>query len=270
MATYVIGDVQGCFVTLQRLLDRVRFDAGDDRLWFAGDLVNRGPGSLEVLRWARDHDRCVTAVLGNHDIYLLARAADLVRRRRSDTLTEVLEAPDREALIGWLRERPLLHREGKTVMIHAGFLPEWTVDVAEGLAREASALLREPAGAFLWELFRHRAPPRWSDSLAALDRVAATVHGLTRLRMLTLDGRICDFSGPPSEAPSGCVPWYEHPARSSQDALIVFGHWAALGLHVSDNAVALDTGAVWGGKLTALRLDDRALFQEPTAEGDGR
>lgn len=268
MATWVIGDVQGCAVTLQRLLARIRFRAGD-RLWLAGDLVNRGRGSLEVLRWAVAHEGAVTAVLGNHDIHLLARAADLVRPKARDTLDEVLAAPDRDRLLGWLRERPLLHREGDTVMVHAGLLPQWTVGRAAELASEAAALVREPDGAFLLELYRARSSGAWDDAAAGIGRQAAIVSALTRLRTLRADGAPCsDFSGPPGEAPAGCIPWYAHPSRRSRDATIFFGHWAALGLHAGDGVVGLDTGCVWGGALTAWRLDDGAVEQEPAAPED--
>lgn len=269
MATWVIGDVQGCFVTLQRLLERLGWRPGGDRLWLAGDLVNRGRGSLETLRWAVDNDRSVTAVLGNHDIHLLARAADLVRPKARDTLDAILAAPDRDRLVGWLRERPLLHRQGETLMVHAGLLPEWTRDRACSLAREVEALLREPHGAFLLELFKARATGAWDESLGGIGRQAAIIGAMTRLRTLSPGGAPCaGFSGPPGDAPPGCVPWFSHPARRSQGGMIVFGHWAALGLHRGPDVTGLDTGCVWGGSLTAWRLEDGAVEQVPAAPED--
>jgi bis(5'-nucleosyl)-tetraphosphatase (symmetrical) len=185
--------------------------------------------------------------------------------RGRDTLAEVLAAPDRDELVAWLRERPLLHREAGVTMVHAGLLPDWTVAAAEGLAREAEAQIREPA--FLPALFAMKAPERWDPGLTGLERQALTVTALTRVRTVTADGRMCaKFSGHPNNAPEECVPWYDHPQRRSRGERIVFGHWAALGLHLQDDAVALDTGCVWGGSLTAYRLDDGTVEQEPSAE----
>jgi bis(5'-nucleosyl)-tetraphosphatase (symmetrical) len=267
MATFAIGDVHGCFDTLRRLLRRIRFDPREDRLWMVGDLVNRGPRSLDVLRWAVENDGRITAVLGNHDLHLLARASGLVQPKRRDTLAQVLDAPDRDDLLGWLRTRPFLHREGDAVLVHAGLFPGWTPRQAETLAREVEKALRGDEAEDLLRAFDQKAPDQWRDDLAGFDRVRIALAGFARLRTLGPDGRMCpDFSGPPKEAPKGCIPWYAFPDRKSASVNVIFGHWAALGLRVKNGVAALDTGCVWGRELTALRLDDGKVFQEPAGE----
>jgi bis(5'-nucleosyl)-tetraphosphatase (symmetrical) len=264
MATYAIGDVQGCFTTLERLLRRIDFDPGRDRLWLVGDLVNRGPSSLEVLRWAKSLGRNLVTVLGNHDLHLLARAEGLREARPRDTFDDVLEAPDRDALLEWLAGRPLFHREGEFVMVHAGLHPEWSLDEAEALAWEAQEALRSRKRYSLLEWFEDSEPRRWSDSLDGPERLRLTVDVLTRIRTVKVTGDLClEFAGPPDQAPEGCVPWFERselPAGST----VLFGHWAALGLHLGRNAIGLDTGCAWGRSLTALRLEDRQVFEEPS------
>jgi bis(5'-nucleosyl)-tetraphosphatase (symmetrical) len=266
MALYAIGDIQGCHRTLQRLLVRIQFDPNRDRLWLVGDLVNRGPASLEVLRWARGLDPAATVVLGNHDLHLLARAAGLRRSKARDTFQDVLKAADRDELLDWLRQRPFLHREGDRVLIHAGLLPAWTADAAEGLAREAAAALQEGA---LAEWIRHdeEEPEPWHPGLRPRRRLRLAVQAFTSLRTCTPEGRACPgFHGPPEDAPAGCLPWFEVPGRKSAGVTVVCGHWSTLGLRVQAGLVALDTGCVWGGPLTAVRLEDRAVFQEPLAD----
>jgi bis(5'-nucleosyl)-tetraphosphatase (symmetrical) len=248
-----MGDIQGCFRTLRRLLRRIAFDPAKDRLWNTGDLVNRGPGSLEVLRWARDLGDRLMTVLGNHDLHLLARAAGLVRAKPRDTLDEVLAAPDRDELLAWLRARPLLHAEEGRVLVHAGLLPAWTVAEAETLARSVEERLRAAGGL---ELARpqSREPER------------STLWVLTRLRFCTADGSPGpDFTGPPDAAPPGCRPWFDFPGRRSAEATVLFGHWAALGFYRAPGILGLDSGCVWGGELTAVRLEDGEVFQEPAA-----
>lgn len=269
MATYAIGDIQGCFLTLTRLLERFRFDPNADRIWLVGDLVNRGPRSLEVLRWATSLGDRVTAVLGNHDIHLLAMAAGARKQKPRDTLRAVLEAPDREGLLGWLSHRPLVHREGPFVMVHAGLLPSWSVSETRLLAREVeSELASERQGRFLQSLYHGSQEPLiWNDTLTGISRLRVITDALTRLRTCTREGRMClDFTGPPDAAPSGCIPWYEVPGRSSLSHTIVCGHWAALGLHLREGLLALDSGCVWGEALTGVRLEDREVFQEPMAD----
>lgn len=266
MATYAIGDVHGCFATLKRLLRRIAFDRRQDRLWFVGDLVNRGPRSLEVLRWAMEQGDRIVVVLGNHDLHLLALAAGLSETRRRDTLEPVLEARDRDDLLLWLRHRPFVHREGETLLVHAGLFPSWTPGGAARLAREVEERLRGEKGPKLLAAIDQKTAERWSDDLTGHERAHAALAGFARLRTLDDQGRMCpDFSGPPQEAPKGCRPWYSVPGRKSAGATVIFGHWAALGLHVEDGVAALDTGAAWGRELTALRLDDWRIFQERAA-----
>lgn len=267
MATYVLGDVHGCFDTLRALLARIRFDPERDRLWLVGDLVNRGPASLEVLRWARELGERAVAVLGNHDLHLLARAWGLARAKPRDTLDELLAAPDAEELLAWVRSWPLLVREGKTVMVHAGLLPAWTLAQAEALAREVSQELRGPGGRQLLATLKSEPWPPWSPELPAAERRRLALAAFANLRTLTADGCLCNgFAGPPQEAPPGCRPWFELPTRRDTRTRVLFGHWAALGLHRAPGLAALDSGCVWGGHLTALRLDDGELFQERTRE----
>jgi bis(5'-nucleosyl)-tetraphosphatase (symmetrical) len=263
MATYAIGDVHGCFETLKRLLRRIAFDRRQDRLWFVGDLVNRGPRSLAVLRWAVEQGDRIVVVLGNHDLHLLALAAGLSETKRRDTLEEVLEATDRDDLLLWLRHRPLVHREGEVLLVHAGLFPGWSLAEAERLAREVEERLRSDKAAKLLAAIDQKTAERWSEYLKGNDRARAALAGFARLRTLDGEGRMCaDFSGPPREAPKGCRPWFAIPERKSAGARILFGHWAALGLHVEDGVAALDTGCAWGRELTALRLDDGKIFQE--------
>jgi len=266
VATYAIGDIQGCFRTLHRLLERIRYDPGKDRLWLVGDLVNRGPQSLEVLRWVRAQGDRVTSVLGNHDLHLLGQAFGTREPRRSDTLGAVLEAPDRQDLIEWLRGRPLLHREGSFVLVHAGLLPAWTLEEAQQLASEAEAALGGPKPRRLLETLAG-AVPDWTDDLDPKDRCHVAIQALTRLRTTREGGRsIEDFSGPPEGAPEGCRPWFDLWDSQAANVTVVFGHWAALGLRIQPGFMALDTGCVWGGMLTAVRLEDSEIVQEPLAD----
>jgi bis(5'-nucleosyl)-tetraphosphatase (symmetrical) len=267
MATYAIGDIQGCFDSLQRLLHAIRFDPTRDRLWLVGDLVNRGPRSLQVLRWARDMDTCVTAVLGNHDLYLLKRAAGVTPRRKRDTIDKILNAYDRSSLIDWLRHRPLGHVDGDFAMFHAGLHPAWTVDQARILADEVAAVLRADDWHLRIAALAGDDPPDWSESLDADERLHAIASVLTRIRACSPDGRPClDFAGSPRDVPEGHMPWFAVPHARWREHQILFGHWAALGLHRDDHCVGLDTGCVWGGLLTAMRLEDRAIIQVPAAE----
>ncbi|MFL6193952.1 MAG: symmetrical bis(5'-nucleosyl)-tetraphosphatase [Thermoanaerobaculia bacterium] len=267
MATYAIGDIHGCFQTLQRLLRKVGYDPRRDRLWLVGDLVNRGPRSLEVLRWAAEQGDRIVVVLGNHDLHLLARAAGVSEAKKRDSLEAVLAAPDRDGLLGWLRTRPLVHREGEAVMVHAGLFPGWTPAEAEALAREVEERLRGEKGPKLLAAFEQKTAERWKDGLSGHDRARAALAGFAKLRTLGEDGRMCaEFSGPPALAPRGCRPWFAAPGRKSAGATVIFGHWAALGLKVGDGVAGLDTGCAWGRDLTALRLDDWRIFQQPMEE----
>ena len=266
MALYAIGDLQGCYAPLRALLEAIAFDPARDRLWFAGDLVNRGPQSLECLRFVRSLGVAAVAVLGNHDLHLLCVAAGVEKRRPRDTLDDVLEAPDREELLAWLRCRPLLHAEDGHALVHAGLLPEWSIARARRLAAEVEYALQGPHFLQLLERMYGDRPDRWDESLEGFDRLRVTINAMTRLRMLDASGAMAlRFKGEPGEAASGLVPWYRAPGRASADHTVVCGHWSALGLHLDDNIVSLDSGCVWGRTLTAVRLEDRAVFSVPCA-----
>ena len=270
MATYAIGDVHGCFETLQRLLRRIQYDQGEDRLWFVGDLVNRGPRSLDVLRWAAEQGDRIVVVLGNHDLHLLGLAWGVSPEKRRDTLGELLTAPDRDDLLEWLRRRPLLHRQDGHVLVHAGLFPVWNVDKAERLAREVEERLRGDGAAQLVASIEKKTPERWKGGLEGFERARAALAGFARLRTIDEEGRMCsEFSGPPQEAPKGCTPWFSVPGRRSSGTTVIFGHWAALGLWRRDGVAALDTGCAWGRDLTALRLDDGKIFQQAMVENRG-
>jgi bis(5'-nucleosyl)-tetraphosphatase (symmetrical) len=264
MALYAIGDVQGCYESLRRLLDKIRFDPAHDRLWFTGDLVNRGPRSVEVLRFVASLGTQAVSVLGNHDLHLLAVAAGARTLSPRDTLQNVLAAPDRDELIGWLTARPLLHSDADTgfILVHAGLLPEWDVAQAITYARETESVLAGPRAN---EFFRHMygdKPDRWQNDLTAWDRYRLIVNAFTRLRFCYPDG-CAEFThkGAPGSQPSPLIPWFAVPARKSRTARIVFGHWSLLGLWNEDGVIGLDTGCLWGRKLTGVRLSgDRREF----------
>jgi bis(5'-nucleosyl)-tetraphosphatase (symmetrical) len=263
---YAIGDVQGCHEELRTLLARLKFSPDRDRLWFVGDLVNRGPHSLETLRLVRALGDNAVVVLGNHDLHLLALVHGSRHKRRTDTLDEVLAAPDRDALIEWLLARPLAHSEAGDLMVHAGILPQWTVALTLELAREVQAALeRDPR-----RLFEHmygNEPDQWSGELSGPARLRFAINVLTRLRVCTAEGRIdLSLKGAPPLPPSPLRPWFTFEARASRPARIVFGHWSALGLVLSHGVVGLDSGCVWGGALSALDLDAaRAPVSVPCA-----
>jgi len=264
VALYVVGDVQGCMASFSALLSLIDYHPGRDRLWLAGDLVNRGPRSLDVLRWVRDAGDGAVTVLGNHDLHLLARAAGVAEPKKKDTLDEVLAAPDRDELLAWLRSRPLVHRDGGFLLLHAGLLPAWELDDAERSAREVEAVLRGPRGDRLLAE-RSEIEPRWRDDLPRWERVKLALFALTRLRVCAPDGSVeRDFDGPPEDAPGGARPWFElrRPTRET----LLFGHWSALGYRRGPGWIGLDSGCVWGQSLTAVRLDDGQVFQQPSVE----
>ena len=270
MPTYAVGDVQGCREPLERLLDSFAFDPKEDRLWFVGDLVNRGPDSLACLRYVKSLGDAAVTVLGNHDLHLVCVAEGLEKGRRRDTLDEVLAAPDRDELVDWLRCRPLLHVEGNTVLVHAGLLPEWSVARARELAAEVEAILRGADYRSLLARMYGDEPDRWRDDLAGIDRLRVVINAMTRLRVCDADGRmVLRFKGEPGEANDQWTPWFDMPRRRSRDHAVVCGHWSALGLRVRDDLLAIDSGCVWGRALTAVRLEDRRLFEVrcPPREG---
>jgi len=260
MSTYAIGDVQGCADELQALLAQVDFQPGRDRLWFVGDLVNRGPKSLEALRFVRALGGNAVVVLGNHDFHLLCLAQEFAKKRADDTLDEVLAAPDAPQLLDWLRQRPLMHVESGYAMVHAGLLPQWSLEQAQALAREVEAALRGLRHVeFLEHLYGAR-PRAWRDDLAGWDRLRVIVNAMARLRFCSADGEM-DLAATGKDAPTGMRPWFEF--RPAGERPIVCGHWSALGLKLTEKLAALDSGCVWGGCLSALRLEDRRLFQLP-------
>lgn len=264
MATYAIGDVQGCYDALQRLLQHIRFDRTTDRLWFVGDLVNRGPDSLGVLRYIRQLQDRAIVVLGNHDLFLLAVAENIVTVRPEDTLQSVLDAPDRNELLVWLRQQRLFYREPPFAMVHAGLLPQWSIDEAEQLAHEVEAGLQGPSYRDLLRALYPSKHLQWSSHLTGPTRLATIIKVLTRLRACSPDGRMeSSFNGPPERIPAGYSPWFKIKNRYHGDTTIVCGHWAALGLHCEDRLLAIDSGCVWGRQLTTVRLEDRAVFQVP-------
>ena len=267
MSIYAIGDVQGCYAELCALLERIGFDEGRDQLWFVGDLVNRGPGSLEALRFVKHLGARAVTVLGNHDLHLVALAYGHGRARGDDTLDAVLDAPDRDELIDWLRALPLLHVGEGHVMVHAGLLPQWDIAKAQALAREVEHALRGPDHReFLSRLYGSK-PEAWSDELTGADRLRVIVNAMTRMRFCAADGRM-EFhtKGESAQGPPGFSPWFDVPGRRSADAAIVCGHWSALGLKLRPDLIALDAGCVWGGQLTAIRLADRHLVQVPCSK----
>ena len=264
MAHYVVGDIQGCYVEFRQLLDVIGFDPGRDRLWLVGDLVNRGPDSLSVLRTVMSFGDAATTVLGNHDLHLLIVAAGHRRAHRADTLAAVLEAPDREALLGWLRRQPLVVREGELLMVHAGLLPSWTPATAVMLSREVEAVLASDRyDDFLRTLYGDE-PARWDAALTGHDRLRVVVNACTRLRFCAPDDTLAlaEKRGP-EHAPPGFAPWFAHDGRKSAGVKAFCGHWSSLGLLLAPNVAMLDSGCVWGGALTAMRVDDGRVFQVP-------
>jgi bis(5'-nucleosyl)-tetraphosphatase (symmetrical) len=264
MATYAIGDIQGCFHELMQLLEHVEFNPASDTLWFTGDLVNRGPASLEVLRFVKGLGERAVTVLGNHDLHLLAVSLGRQRHYKpTDTLQGVLAAEDCRELMDWLRTRPLLHHDARLgwTMIHAGLPPQWDLATARACAAEVETVLRGDGYRSFIDLMYGNQPDRWSETLHGADRLRFAVNAFTRLRFVTRDGAL-DFAhkGPPDSG-GDHLPWFRAPGRRSADARLLFGHWSTLGFYRGENVCALDTGCLWGGSLTALRLEDGKVFQ---------
>lgn len=262
MSTYAIGDIQGCDAALGRMLDAIAFDPSRDRIWLVGDLVNRGPSSLAVLRRVMALGEAAVTVLGNHDLHLLAVAGGFRRPHRNDTLDSVIGAADKHEILDWLRHRNLMHADGGYALVHAGLLPGWTIPKALTLAREVESALR---GAGCHRFLRHlygNHPARWDDALTGVDRLRVVVNAMTRMRVCAADGTMdFSFKGPPEGAPPGYLPWFAVPGRASRDHTIICGHWSALGLRQEERLLALDSGCLWGGTLSAVRLEDRRLYQ---------
>ncbi|MEI6414082.1 MAG: symmetrical bis(5'-nucleosyl)-tetraphosphatase [Pseudomonadota bacterium] len=258
MAVYAIGDIQGCYDEFRQLLDKIAFDSDKDHLWLVGDLVNRGPDSLTVLRFVKQLGDRAVVVLGNHDLHLLALAYGNPRQAREASLREILSAPDREELIEWLRHQPLMYHDAERgfSLIHAGLPPQWDVPTALGCAREVETLLRgDDIREFLKEMYGNK-PDRWKPGLRGMARWRFIVNCLTRLRYCTDKGRLSlKEKGPPGfHQTAGSLPWFDVPGRLSQENRIVFGHWSTLGLFQRNNVWCLDSGCLWGGRLTALRI----------------
>ena len=271
MATYAIGDVQGCRDALDALLGEIGFSSARDMLWFVGDLVNRGAQSAEVLRFMRSLGDRAVVVHGNHDLHLLAFAAGHAKARADDTFDDVLAAPDRDELLDWLRARPMLHVDGGYAMVHAGLLPAWSIDQAQSLAAEVEAALRGPNHRDFFARLYGSKPDAWRDDLRGADRLRVVVNAMTRMRFCTAAGAM-DFrvKGEVEKALPGYLPWFDVPGRRSRGTPIVCGHWSALGLRVTPDLLALDTGCVWGGHLTAIRLEDRRVYQAACAPAADR
>ena len=268
MKTYVIGDLQGCAHEAQILLNRIAEDApGDARIVFVGDLINRGPESLaalrKVARLSQGSAGRVDAVLGNHDLHLLAVACGAQKASKSDTLDEILAAPDCAMLLDWLRHRPLAIMDQGHLLIHAGLLPQWSAQQALALAGEVQAALRGPGWIeFLGQMYGNQ-PDRWDESLTGVARLRCIVNALTRMRLCDAEG-VMDFKQKESAqgpAGSGLMPWFDVPGRRSAATPVVFGHWSAMGLLLRADVIGLDSGCVWGGKLTAVCLDNRSLLE---------
>ncbi|QNU44145.1 bis(5'-nucleosyl)-tetraphosphatase (symmetrical) ApaH [Mixta calida] len=277
MSTYLIGDIHGCYDELQSLLQQVAFDAEKDTLWLTGDLVARGPGSLEVLRFVRSLGSAVRMVLGNHDLHLLAVYAGISRNKPKDRITPLLEAPDADELINWLRRQPLLQvdEEKKLVMAHAGITPQWDIETAQMCAREVEAVLSSDSYPLFLNAMYGDMPNNWTPELTGLARLRFSTNALTRMRYCFPNGQldmICKDA--PGSAPPPLKPWFAIESPVARDYTIIFGHWASLeGKGTPEGIIGLDTGCCWGGTLTMLRWEDRQLFIQPSsrqqsAEGD--
>lgn len=268
MSTYVIGDIQGCYDALLSLLAKVKFCPLSDRLWLVGDLVNRGNDSSAVLRYLMQlssvRPEAVICVLGNHDLHAIAVAEGIAIQKQGDTLQELLNCDDSMQLLGWLRKQKMLYIEDEYVMVHAGLLPQWSVSQAADLASEVEQALQSVHYVTFLRNMYGNSPRIWHDDLQGCERLRLIVNAMTRLRLCDAVGNIdFKYKGELANAPAGLMAWFDMPSRQSSRHTILFGHWSALGLLVRDNLYALDTGCVWGGQLTALRLEDKVIFQVP-------
>lgn len=273
MSIYVVGDIQGNYNEFRRLLDLIDFNSSDT-LWLVGDIVNRGPDSLLLLRFLKTMSDAVVAVLGNHDLHLLMVAEGYAKTLPGDTLQNILTATDRDELLYWLRHRKLLHVSGDYVMVHAGLLPSWSVMLAEQLANEVESLLQDKNKKNYQKFCSHmygNQPNQWRKNIKGYDRIRVIINAMTRMRICTPNGKM-DFTykGRINNIPAGYLPWFDVPGRVSEEVTVICGHWSALSLVVRSNLIALDTGCMWGGSLTAIRLEDKRIYQVPcvaAAEG---
>jgi len=267
MATYIIGDIHGCFGTLSKLLSSIGFSSGKDTLHLVGDLVNGGRDSLRVLKWAKKNSDSVETVLGNHDLYFLARFHGVTGEKKRDTLDELLKASKSKALAAWLCRRPLLLEDSKRVIVHAGLHPRMQLDEASQRAEEIESILAgKESVSFLKDLFAERRD-RWTPEAKRRERLLSALQVFTTIRTCKSGGKLCHrFTGKLSEMPDGCRPWFQLLPKKSAGRTIYFGHWAALGLYQEDPVVALDSGCVWGGSLSAVNPKDGSVYQQPNVE----
>jgi len=274
MPVYAIGDIQGCYQELLALLDKINFDTTNDRLWFTGDLVNRGPHSLETLRFVKQLGDRAIVTLGNHDLHLLAVVLNTAKKLTKDTLDSILTAPDRMELLDWLRTRPFLHHDESTgfTLIHAGLPPQWDLKQATDLAHEVEDALRINKFTVFFEHMYGDKPDRWSDDLTGWDRLRMIVNTFTRLRYCDEQGRLAlKEKGPPGSQSKPYQPWFTISSRQTKKEKIIFGHWSTVHLgNIKNfpeyNVYPLDTGCLWGGTLTALRLEDKKYFSVPSQQ----
>ena len=257
MATYAVGDIQGCYDELRALLDRIGFDPISDKLWLVGDLVNRGPESLSVLRYVKALGEQAVTVLGNHDLHLLALAAGNDRYAGKSNLDAILAAPDRDDILHWLRHRPLMHidEQKRFAMIHAGLPPQWDLAQARACAAEVEVELQGPGHTEFLHAMYGNEPDGWSADLSGTERLRFITNCFTRLRYCDLEGKLLlNEKAVPGNQPEHAIPWYKVPGRATRDKRIVFGHWSTLGYVAEHNVWGLDSGCLWGGKLTAVRI----------------
>lgn len=267
MSTYAIGDIQGCYKTLRRLLKRCEFDQKKDTLWIAGDLINRGPQSLEVLRYVKNLGDRAICVLGNHEIFLLALHLGVLDREQTPYLDPILKAKDREDLLDWIRHWPIMHQDKKFVLVHAGLFPCWSVLQAQKEALAIQKILQsEEVTGFLAYAYAHQ-ETHWHSQLRGFERHALALHAFVHMRLCVDSATLrFGFTDKPENAPKNLKPWYSIKDRASLSHTILFGHWSALGLRAFANCIALDSGCVWGEALSAYRLEDGAIFVEKSAE----
>lgn len=262
MASYAIGDIQGCYHAFMALLARLQFNHKRDTLWLVGDLINRGRSSLEVLRWCYQHQSSLKVVLGNHDLHALAVMYGLKPAHKGDTLQPSMDAPDSDALFKWLRHQPLMIAQEGYVMMHAGLMPQWTISEALTYAAEVEAVLQSDNYAHFLTNMYGNVPNQWQADLMGMDRLRVITNAFTRMRICTPNGTMeFAFKGELLNIPAGYLPWFDVPNRQSQASHIICGHWSALGLRQRNNIHALDTGCLWGGQLTAMCLETREITQ---------
>ncbi|MBS0357943.1 MAG: symmetrical bis(5'-nucleosyl)-tetraphosphatase [Proteobacteria bacterium] len=266
MSTYAIGDIQGCFNEFQKLLKKIHFDPAHDQLWFAGDLVNRGPQSLEVLRFIQSLPKSTIVILGNHDLHLLAVAYGVIPIREKDTIHPILNAPDCESLCHWLRQQKLMHYDHRlnSILVHAGIAPQWNLEQAQNYAKEIETILQSEQQYL--ELLKHmygNTPTQWQESLTGWERYRLITNYFTRMRICKADGELdLHYNKGLTEIPENYMPWFQCPNRALKNTDILFGHWAALnGETHTPHVIALDTGCVWGNQLTAMRVEDGEKYQ---------